>query len=58
MIAYFKCLCGANRQKARVLSEAGYEIRVTNKNQQWRLEARNIGAKLPFKITNGKVEGI
>lgn len=58
MIAYFKCLCGANKAKAHELSLSGYEIRVIRLNDEWRKEALSYGEKLPFKITNGKVERI
>lgn len=58
MIAYFRCLCGRNRQKAKQLEAEGYEIRVINKNPEWRAEAKEYIAKLPFKVTNGKVEEI
>lgn len=56
MIAYFKCLCGQNKQKAKLLSEQGYEVRIINKNAKWRKEALGYKTKLPFKVTNGKVE--
>lgn len=56
MKAYFRCLCGANRQKAKLLSEQGYEVRVINQNPEWRKEALEYKTKLPFKVTNGKVE--
>lgn len=58
MIAYFRCMCGANKAKARQLKEQGYEIRVINLNPEWRKEAKSYGARLPFKITNGITEEI
>lgn len=58
MIAYFKCLCGSNRQKTKQLQAEGYEIRLTNKSRVYRIEAQSYKARLPFKVTNGKVEEI
>lgn len=58
MIAYFKCLCGANKSKAKQLADEGYEIRVINTNPAWRKESLSYKEKLPFKVNNGKVERI
>lgn len=58
MIAYFKCLCGSNKQKADGLRQQGYEIRVVRSNAEWRSEALSYGERMPFKVTNGKVERI
>lgn len=58
MIAYLRCLCGVNRQKAKQLENDGYEVRVVNSNPEWRKEALAYMTKLPFKVTNGKVEEI
>lgn len=58
MVAYFKCLCGDKRKKAKQLESEGYEIRITNRNSEHRKEALSYKAKLPFKITNEIVEEI
>lgn len=58
MIAYLRCLCGANKAKAKQLRDDGYEVRVVNSNPEWRKEAFTYKTKLPFKVTNGKVEEI
>lgn len=54
-IFYLKCMCGRNKLLASSMKEQGYDVRVTSKNVEWRREAAEYKAKLPFTVVNGKV---
>lgn len=59
MIVYLKCLCRAqDKLLAQRLREMGYEVRVINKNPQWRREAALYRIKPPFRVVNGIAEVI
>lgn len=58
MILYIKCQCGRYKLLARKYQEEGYEIRLINMNPEWRKEAKDYHAKLPFTVVNGQVTEI
>lgn len=56
MTAYFRCICRSSEKLlAKRLQSEGYEIRDIRQNFEWRKEARQYDAKLPFTVVDGRV---
>jgi len=58
-ICYMKCVCtSANKALVKKLQSEGYEIKDIRKKFEWRIEARQYSAKLPFLVVDGEVTEI
>jgi hypothetical protein len=53
---WIKCMCGQNRLLVNKYKSLGYIVKVTSKKREWRDEAATYATKLPFAVSDGKVE--